>query len=300
MENFILIGLLFMAGMGLRRLPAFPDNSAMSFNMYVIYIALPAMVLLHVPKLPLSTNLLTPMITPWIVLPVSAIVVVFLSRWLGWSRDVVGALLLLTTMGNTSFLGVPMVQAFFPSEAVAYALLYDQLGTFLIVATYGSVVVTLYGHDGNRPTGTAILKKVLQFPPFIAMVLAFSLRGVVLPEWGISILQRLADTLVPVVIFAVGFQFRFQVDAHHRTALAAGLLIKMVAAPLAVLAVTRMLGLSGLAVDVTIFESGMPAMITAGAMAMAAGLAPELAASLVGMGIPLSFLTLWLLHGWIG
>jgi predicted permease len=43
---------------------------------------------------------------------------------------------------------------------------------------------------------------------------------------------------------------------------------------------------------VSVFEAGMGPMITAGALAIIAGLEPELMASMVGLGIALSFLTL--------
>ncbi len=305
MEAFILIALLFFSGMILRQVPAFPRDSAMAFNMYVVYVALPAMVLRHLPGLPLSTELLAPVVTPWALLVISAATVIGLGRVFGWNRDIVGALLLVAVMGNTSFLGVPMVQAHFGNDHVAYALLYDQLGSFLILATYGAVIIAIYGHQGTEPdpdgkhpeppnpTARAILRKILTFPPFVALVTAFLLRGSEIPLWVTSILVRLSDTLVPVVMLAVGFQFRLTLDAEHRGPLLAGLGIKMIAAPLLVLAVMRWLGLSGPAIDITIFEAGMPAMITAGALAMATGLAPTLAASLVGLGIVLSFGTLW-------
>ncbi|MBF0587935.1 MAG: AEC family transporter [Magnetococcales bacterium] len=295
MDVFALIAILFLGGMALQRVPAFPRDSGMAFNMYVVYVALPAMVLRYVPTLPLSTKLLTPVLTPWLLLLASATAVIGLGRLLGWRREVVGALLMTATMGNTSFLGVPMVQAHFGLEYVAYALLYDQLGSFLILATYGAVIIAIYDQqDPNRdasglPSVKAILKKILTFPPFIAMVVAFLLRGTLFPEWISSILVRLSDTLVPVVMLAVGFQFRFRLDASYRGPLAAGLLIKMVAAPLLTLGVVRFMGLSGAAVDIAIFEAGMPAMVTAGALSMAAGLAPRLVASLVGLGILLSF-----------
>ena len=75
---------------------------------------------------------------------------------------------------------------------------------------------------------------------------------------------------------------------------------KLLLMPLAVLAGCLALGLSGKAVQVSVFEAAMPPMITAGALAMMAGLAPRLIAALVGFGLLLSFVTLpawsWLLH----
>ena len=58
----------------------------------------------------------------------------------------------------------------------------------------------------------------------------------------------------------------------------------------------RLAGLEGLAVRVSIFEAGMPAMITAGALAISEDLDPELAAAMVGYGIILSFGSLALLY----
>ena len=74
------------------------------------------------------------------------------------------------------------------------------------------------------------------------------------------------------------------------------LMIKLVIAPLVVLWGCRLLGLSGLSVNVSIMEAGMPPMVTAAAMAVIAGMESELAVALIGVGIVLSFGTLPLLY----
>ena len=71
-----------------------------------------------------------------------------------------------------------------------------------------------------------------------------------------------------------------------------GLCIKLGAAPLCALAIASIVGLEGLEVEVAIMESGMPPMVSAGALAILANLSPTLTAALVGAGIVLSFLTL--------
>lgn len=67
-------------------------------------------------------------------------------------------------------------------------------------------------------------------------------------------------------------------------------------APLLALGLCRVLGLQGEAVNVSVFEAGMPPMVSAGALAILAGLSPSLCAALVGTGIILSFATLPLLY----
>ncbi len=51
-------------------------------------------------------------------------------------------------------------------------------------------------------------------------------------------------------------------------------------------------GFESTLVQVTVFESAMPPMITAGAVAIMAGLAPRLSAAMVGYGILFAFVSL--------
>jgi predicted permease len=109
-------------------------------------------------------------------------------------------------------------------------------------------------------------------------------------------LNVLAATLVPLVMVAVGHQLTLRLTRAVSSQLSIGLAIKLVAAPVTAWAVCRIAGLGGEAAQVSVFESGMPPMVSAGALAIMADLSPALAAALVGVGIVASFLTLPLLH----
>ncbi|MEM7037515.1 MAG: AEC family transporter [Bacteroidota bacterium] len=298
MENILFILVLLAIGFGLRYLKAFPKNTAEVLTAFVIHVSLPALVLVQIPKIQFSSALIWPLFMPWVMILVSAAAVYLLARLFQWSRPVTGALLLLVPLGNTSFFGIPMVEAFFGTEAISYALLYDQLGTFLALATYGTVIISLYGKGqstGFRP----ILKKVLTFPPLIALVLAVTLQFLAprgYPEEIQFMLQSIAATLIPLVIIAVGLKMEFRVAPGQALPLTVGLLLKLVAAPLLALLLIQIAGATHPAAKVAVFEAGMPAQISAWALAMSAGLAPKLSAMLVGFGILLSFVTLYGLH----
>ena len=290
---FVTIGFLLI-GVGLRRLPVFPRESATVLNNYVIYVPLPALVLLNIHALSFSPELLTPALLPWALLLTSAAGVLAAAKLLRWAPDVTGCLLLLVPLGNTSFFGIPMVKAFFGDSGVPYAVIYDQLGSFPALAVYGSLIVALYG-SGSRPTVRGVALRVATFPPFLALVLALTLRGVAYPAVVGDFLAALAATLVPVVMIAVGFQLSLRIRRQEAGPLALGLAGKLVAAPALALLACRLFGLDGEAVRVAVFESGMPPMVSGGALAILAGLAPSLAAALVGLGILASFVTLPLL-----
>ena len=81
-----------------------------------------------------------------------------------------------------------------------------------------------------------------------------------------------------------------------------GLLYKLVLGPAVIaLLYVGMLGGSGTVMQVTLFEAAMAPMITAGIIAVDHDLNPPLVTLMLGIGIPLSFLTLpgwwWLLRG---
>lgn len=62
------------------------------------------------------------------------------------------------------------------------------------------------------------------------------------------------------------------------------------------LAICLALGVKGEAARVSVMEAAMPPMVSAGALASLAGLSPRLSSAMVGLGIPLSFATLPLVH----
>lgn len=296
MENFIIITTYLLVGKALRLLPQFPDETGKVLNLYVIYVSLPALVLLNVPQLSFSTDLVVPILMPWVMLMVSALVVLALSKVFKWNREISGCLLLMIPLGNTSFLGIPMVKAFFGDAGIPFAVLYDNLGSFLALATYGTLVLAFYNRDESRPTAKKIGKKIITFPPFVALLAGVMLRSISYPGIANAILQALASTLVPVVMIAVGFQLTLRLNRQVVAPLCCGLAVKLVAAPLVALVLCKVLGLSGLPVKVAIFEAGMPPMVSAGALAIVADLSPALTAALVGLGIVASFGTLPLLY----
>ncbi len=295
MDNFVLIGVFVTLGMLFRRLKAFPADSAQVLNMFALYVSLPALILLKVPQLSFSREVLVAAVVPWGMLLLSVVLVLVAARTFGWSRSTTGVLLLVVPVGNTSFMGVPMVQAFFGAAGIPFLIIYDQIGTMLIFGSYGSLILALYGKEGslNLP---AVARRVLLFPPTVALAAGLVLRGWPYPDRVVAALQDLAGTLTPLVMTAIGLQLRWRLQRSVLAPLGFGLGVKLCLAPLAALVVCRLLGLHGMATDIAIFEAAMPPMVTAGALAVVAGMEAELAVALVGLGIIFSFGTLPLIY----
>jgi len=297
LTNFILIGLYVLLGALFRRLKAFPDQTAHVLNMFALYVSLPAVILLKVPELSISAETVVAAIVPWGMLLLSAILVIALSRNRKWSRPTTGVLLLVVPVGNTSFMGVPMVRAFFGEAGIPHLILYDQIGTMLIFATYGAIILSVYsGEQSDIPT---IIKRALFFPPTTALLIGLALRNWSYPQVVVNTLQDLSGALTALVMTAIGFQMKLRLQRTTLEPLGVGLAIKLMIAPLVALVVCQLFGLDNLAADISIFEAGMPPMVTACALAAAAGMGVELAVAMAGLGIVMAFVSLPLLYGLI-
>ncbi|MDW7773475.1 MAG: AEC family transporter [Desulfobulbaceae bacterium] len=295
MERVLPFLILLIVGNIMRRIGVFPRDTAQSLNLYVIYVALPALILIQVPRLSVSGNLLIPVLMPWLVVLFSGILVRLTSLVLHWPREITGALLLMVPLGNTAFFGIPMVELFYGNEGVPYAILYDQFGSFLALSTYGTLVIAFYS-GGGRPGWKKILGKIVFFPPFIALVTALFLKPGIFPGWLNDMLEMTSVSLVPVVMVAIGFQLHLSMPSSERLPLLIGLVFRLIVTPLVFLLGCMLFGLSDPGTRIAIFETAMPPMVAAAALASIAGLQPRLTAAMVGFGILLSFVTLPGIH----
>jgi predicted permease len=294
MSNLILLAVCFAAGIILRRLGRMPEHAPASLNAFIIHVSLPALTLLYVHELRLSGEVVLVALMAWLVFGLSAGFFWLAGRWLALPRATVGALMLVGGLGNTSFFGLPMVEAYYGHEGLAVAIVADQLGSFLALSVLGITVAGIY--SSGRPTAAEIALRILRFPPFIALVAAFVLIPVEYADWFSALLKRLGDTLAPLALLSVGMQLRLGHVAEHGRNLALGLGFKLLLAPFAIwLLYVQLFGAQGQAIQVTLFEAAMPPMITAAIVAAEHDLDPDLANLMVAMGLLVSFVTL---YGW--
>jgi len=251
-NNLILLILCFIAGMVLRRLRRMPDNAPATLNSFIIHVSLPALTLLYIHELHLSGDVILIAAMAWIVFGLSAAFFWSMGRWLHLPRNTVGALMLVGGLGNTSFFGLPMVEAYFGTAGLGTAIIADQLGSFFALSVLGITVAGIY--SSGRPTAAEIVKRIALFPPFIALAIALLLIPVEYAGWFTVLLKRLGDTLAPLALLSVGMQLRLGHVAEHKRNLALGLTFKLMLAPLAIwLLYVQIIGAQGLPIQVTIF-----------------------------------------------
>ena len=261
---------------------------------YVLQVALPAVIIAKISKVTFDADVVLPIAVAWSVMLISIVAVLIASRILKWNQSITGALLLVGVLGNTSFLGLGMVESLLGADHLASAIAYDQVGTFVGLALWGSFVASTYGagESGWRP----VLKRLSRFGPFLALLASLVFRIIDLPADVYPILNGIGKTVAPVAMCALGLRFTLSVSRSVQVPALFGLISKMAVLPAFVFAVSVVVGSpQDLAWSTSILQAAAPPMVTAGVVAVGAGLSAELVAFMVGVGTLVAFVSLPLL-----
>jgi len=205
------------------------------------------------------------------------------------NRVTLASFVMMASFGNTSFLGFPFQIALLREEGLRYAVVFDQLASFLPVSLISPFILS-FGQSSEK-IGIDI-KKVLTFPPFIALLGAFLIKNIYIPEFVLGSLKMLGMTVIPLALFSVGINLRFSKVRGRLKDIIAVISIKMLMIPVLTVLVLYILSVNPDTEWLSfIIEISMPPMVLASILVIGAGLDRDLAVSSVGIGIIISFIT---------
>lgn len=291
MENLGYLFILLVLGKGSQRISIFPENTSHVLNQFVIYISFPATILLKINGIEIQSSVMVLAVVPWVLVLFSIFAVGMASKFFQWDRQLTGTVLLCVALGNTAFIGLPAVSAVFGDDSLGYAIIYDQLGSFMTLATFGTIVVSIFG-TSQKVSFKRVMAKIFGFPPFIALLTGLVLMKTDYPETITTILDRLSVTLVPLVIFSIGAQLKFRQPISNVKPICIAIFLKTILSPLIAFLLLRGIGINGSALHVSVFQAGMPTMVMVGVLCATGNLKANVANAVIGYGIIFSFITL--------
>ena len=269
------------------------ENASDILIKFIVYISFPALVIYNVYYLKFDKSFIYLLIIGWIIIIFSILLSFFIGKLLKFDRKTLATFIMMATFGNTSFLGFPFQMAILGEEALKYAVMFDQLASFLPVSILSPFILA-YGR--NRKVfkfNFGNLLKIVRFPPFIALNLAFLLKFVYIPEFVLNTLKILGDTVIPLALFSVGFNLKFSHLFSRFKDVIIVIFIKMILVPLIVIFTLQYIFYfpADLKFKAFIIEVSMPPMVLASIFVIEAKLDKDLAISSVSLGILASFLT---------
>lgn len=209
-----------------------------------------------------------------------------LSKALRLERQSAAVVIMACGLGNTSFVGFPFVEAFYSKEALAYAMIFDQFGSFLFLSIFGSIIAAWGAGKSSSPK--KLVKALFLFPPFIAILATMALKPFILPTVVLSGAEKLSAALLPLIVIAVGMKIDVRHIKENFGRAFAILAVKMGLVPLFILATLPTMGVVS---SVILIESAMPPMVMVAVFAARYSLDEKLATSAVALGVFASFIT---------
>ncbi len=289
MTDILIIPICLFAGMAIKKFKAMPHDSYKLINAWLINIALPAIALKYLPTIEWNKKLIFPILMPVIIWFFGVLFVKVLSCFIKMENPTKAAILLLLGLSNTSFTGFPLTKAFYKEEGLKVAILCDQ-STFIVMATFATITAMRHSPHIEFKLNK-VVKKIMSFPPFLALITALILPLFIDISPINPILSTIASTMVPIAIFSVGFQLdikEWKADVHI---ISLGLFYKLILAPFIILILCHATQFHNLMGKVTLLESSMAPMVTGAIIATEYNLNPKLANMISSIGIPLSFVT---------
>jgi len=268
-----------IGGKLLRHFGVFQKEQEKVLINYVMHFSLPILAFKAGHQINLGVEVIKVSVLAWVSIVLCMLVAYFIARLYKLSNKDLRTFLLVSSFGNTAFLGYPYAFSYFGQEGLQIAIIYDNLGSFLMVSFLGVMVAS----------GKPDLKEVLLFPPFLGLVLGFVLKGIPLHPSLDKALDFVALSTLPVVLFALGLSISLSGIRDNLKFSFLAILIKVSVSIFAVSLVGRFMELSPVAFKVSLLESAMPPMMFSAVLALRYNLNPNLAFASVGLGMVLSF-----------
>jgi predicted permease len=262
----------------------------------VFHVLLPALVLVVMWRAPVGSH------TALIALCGAAGVLVALAaahvvyRLLRPLPPATGALLLASSFGNVTYLGLPVLEAALGPEARPVAIVYDLFACTPLLLTVGVAIARVHGPRVTPVNGPGAL---LRTPPLWAAAIAVVLNatGVPLPPIVERLLEGIGAAVVPLMLISVGLALQWRAGYGRRLVLLGpAAAIQVLLMPLVVGALAGAVGLEGTVHRAVVLEAAMPTMLLGLVLCDEYGLDTPLYAEAITLSTVLSMtvLPLWM------
>lgn len=212
-----------------------------------------------------------------------------------WSRPTQGSFLLAMMIGNTGFLGFPVILTLIGTEYFAWGLFYD-LSISLGVQIFGVTLAAYYGNAEMMKGWIAPVMTVVKNPSLWAFVFGALLRTLQLPPLADQFLKAGAWLVINLFLILIGLQLSRLSSLKNLKQGLTCLSIKMLLTPLVVGTGLMFFGVTGPPRLLLVLLMGMPPAFVTTLYAERYGLDRDLAITTVALG---SILILFTIPLWI-
>ncbi len=291
----VILGVLGYVALGvaLRVSGLMSAEDSKPLNTVLIWIALPALIFTTVQPARFEANMAVIPLLAWIIAAVGIALAWLLTRAFKLEGPTAGAFILVVAFGNTAYIGYPVASALLGDAGLVRAIFYDLFGNTAAIITVGALIAS---HYGDHDVKVNPLRELVTFPPFIALVVALTLRSVVVPIEVSAWLGALGKLVIPLIMVSVGLSLKPKAMRAHLGKLGAIAATKLVVMPLFALAVGSVVLSDPASLRVVVLEAGVPSMMLTLVFGMKYRLDVDLIASAILVTVVGAMLTIPLMQ----
>ncbi|RUT09113.1 hypothetical protein DSM106972_011660 [Dulcicalothrix desertica PCC 7102] len=288
-----LLGLALIGFILGRTLPA---TVPVRLGKLLFWVGVPTSIIAFLRKTDLSGQI-------WIA-PAIAFTAIFFGALLCWlairikksslQKPTQGSLLLASMVGNTGYLGYPVILSLVGTQYFAWALFYDLLGT--TIGAYGLGVALAAQYGGNVNNYWNVIKAIIINPALWSFAAGLLIRQITLPTLVVSCLDVIAWSSIAASLILIGMRLSKLTSWGSLKLASISLTIKMIIVPLILGISLSSFGLTGKTAQVLVLQMAMPPAFATLVLAETFNLDRELAVTTLAVGsmILLITLPLWL------
>lgn len=248
--------ILISLGYLLKRLNLLKITDIETLNKIVVKVAMPCMVFFSLYKSDLS-NISSLALMPFIGLIVafsSGLIIYTILSIKKYPKKEKWSILIPITMGNTAFLGFPLIMGVFGDSGLIRAIFYD-MSSMIVFLSLSFILSFIF-----EGTFKEALKKALTFPTLWALILGISINllNISIGDIAINVIEYLSAMTIPLIMISLGLSLQFKGLKENFKIAILGSTIKLLINPLIAFFMVIILGLSNIEFVVPIVEAAMP------------------------------------------
>lgn len=256
LSTIIVILVMIFLGYFLKRINLLNIKDIDVLNKIAINVAMPCLIFSSLYGVDLS-NISDLGILPIISLSVGAIsglIVFTILKMKGFSKKRLWGAVIPVAIGNTAFLGFPMVLGVFGQTGLLRAIFYD-MGTLIMFLSLSVILMINFGG-----TLKDVIKRILSFPVLWAVILGicFNMLNIPIGVIANNVIGYLAAAAIPIIMISLGLSLQFKGLKKNLKFAGLDVIVKLLIAPIIAFILVTLVGLSNMEYIIAIIESAMP------------------------------------------
>jgi len=259
----IVLNLLLIIGAGwaFRRFGVVGEGAEKAFNQYLYYLALPCLIIVKIASTPLSGLGWYFLLANLLPLLVCMGGVWAAWRFFGLDWRFARLLLIVSVMGNTVYLGFPVVSLRLGDHLIGHAAIISSLHNVVVFTLGFALMTTICGEGGCPPSRLlrTASRNIVLWSSLAGLGLAAS--GWRFPVLAETVMTDIGKTTMPLSLFTIGISLYGKKVAGNLPRLAAISGVKLLLLPAVYLAAARLLDFSGEVSSAVFLQMAMPAAV---------------------------------------